>query len=195
MEDQVLGLVVKKERPDLEEQNQKLIVNVAQGKKTLTDLENQILYLLSSAKGSLLDDASLVDTLQNSKVTAEEVGEQLRVSETTKVEIDKARESYRPCAIRASLLYFVISDLTMIDPMYQFSLDFYFELYNQSIEKSRETKSEDLDERMKNLNNYHTSAVYRNICRSLFEKHKLLFSLQMCVKILQRAAKINNDEY
>ena len=37
--------------------------------------------------------------------------------------------------------------------------------------------------------------MYRNICRSLFEKHKLLFSLQMCVKILQRASKINLEEY
>ena len=81
----------------------------------------------------------------------------------------------------------------MIDPMYQFSLDSYFDLYNQSIDKS--AKSDDLEERMKNLNTYHTASVYRNICRSLFEKHKLLFSLQMCVKILQRAAKINNDEY
>ena len=193
MEDQVLALVVKKERPDLEEKNQELIVNVAQGKKTLVDLENKILYLLSSAKGSLLDDASLVDTLQSSKVTSQEVTESLAVAETTKVEIDKARESYRPCAIRSSLLYFVVSDLVMIDPMYQFSLDSYFDLYNQSIDKS--AKSDDLEERMKNLNTYHTASVYRNICRSLFEKHKLLFSLQMCVKILQRAAKINNDEY
>jgi len=193
MEDQVLGLVVKKERPDLEEKSQELIVKVAHGKKTLVDLENEILRLLSSAKGSLLDDASLVDTLQTSKVTAEEVGEQLKVSETTKEQIDKARESYRPCAVRSSLLYFVISDLTLIDPMYQFSLDFYFDLYNQSIDKS--PKADDLEERMRNLNNYHTASVYRNICRSLFEKHKLLFSLQMCVKMLQRAGKINNDEY
>ena len=193
MEDQVLGLVVRKERPDLEEKNGELIVNVAHGKKTLVDLENKILYLLSSAKGSLLDDASLVDTLQSSKVTSEEVGESLKIAEATQEQIALARESYRPCAIRSSILYFVVSDLTLIDPMYQFSLDSYFELYTQSIDKS--AKSEDLEDRMKNLNSYHTASVYRNTCRSLFEKHKLLFSLQMCVKILQRSAKINNEEY
>jgi len=193
MEDQVLGKVVKKERPDLEEKNQELIVSVATGKKTLVDLENKILFLLSSSKGSLLDDASLVDTLQSSKVTSEEVEASLKVAETTKEQIDKARESYRPCAVRASILYFVVSDLTLIDPMYQFSLDFYFDLYNQSIDKS--PQNADLEERMKSLNTYHTASVYRNICRSLFEKHKLLFSLQMCVKILQRASKINNEEY
>ena len=193
MEDQVLGLVVKKERADLEEKNSQLIVNVAHGKKTLVDLENKILYLLSSAKGSLLDDANLVETLQSSKVTSEEVTEQLKVAETTVEQIQEARESYRPCAIRSAILYFVVSDLVMIDPMYQFSLDAYFELYNLSIDKS--AKSEELEERMKNINTYHTASVYRSTCRSLFEKHKLLFSLQMCVKILQRSGKINTEEY
>jgi len=77
--------------------------------------------------------------------------------------------------------------------MYQFSLDFYFELYAMSIEKA--PKSDVIDERLKHLNTYHTYAVYRTICRSLFERHKLLFSLQMCVKIMQRSAKINSEEY
>lgn len=36
---------------------------------------------------------------------------------------------------------------------------------------------------------------YRYACRGLFERHKLLFSFQMCVKILENANKINTDEY
>jgi len=34
------------------------------------------------------------------------------------VEIDKAREGYRSVAKRASLLFFCIIDLSIIDPMY-----------------------------------------------------------------------------
>ena len=39
---------------------------------------------------------------------------------------------------------------------------------------------------------------YRNLrytCRGLFEKHKLLFSFQMCAKILEASGKLNMDEY
>jgi dynein heavy chain len=77
--------------------------------------------------------------------------------------------------------------------MYQFSLESYVELYNISIERS--AKSDDLQERIRNLNDYHTTAVYRNTCRGLFEKHKLLFSFQMCIRIMESERRINKEEY
>lgn len=36
--------------------------------------------------------------------------------------INEARELYRPAAERASLLFFIINDLSRINPMYQYSL-------------------------------------------------------------------------
>lgn len=48
--------------------------------------------LLSTAQGSLLDDEVLVNTLQSSKKTSEEVSEQLVVAEQTEAKIDSARE-------------------------------------------------------------------------------------------------------
>ncbi len=185
--------MVKKERPDLEEKNQQLVVQVAKGKNQLAALEDRILHLLSTATGSLLDDDALVTTLQSSKTISNEVIEQLRVAEVTKVSIDQARESYRPSAFRAAILYFVLIDLSMVDPMYQFSLDSYVALFLGSI--TRSTKSDKIEERLKNLNEYHTYSVYQNACRGLFERHKLLFSLHMCTKIMQGSGKLNKDEY
>ena len=46
-----------------------------------------------------------------------------------------------------------------IDPMYQFSLDAYIDLFNASIDKSQ--RSPQLEQRILNLNEYHTYAVYR----------------------------------
>jgi len=53
----------------------------------------------------------------------------------------------------------VLNDMVTIDPMYQFALDAYSELYSLSIEKSQ--RSPKLEERINNLNEYHTYAVYR----------------------------------
>ncbi|XP_053403793.1 dynein axonemal heavy chain 2-like isoform X2 [Mercenaria mercenaria] len=193
LEAQLLGIVVRKERPDLEEKKDSLVRSIAEGKKKLVELEDEILRLLNETKGSLLDDEQLVNTLQTSKVTSQEVSEQLQVSEQTEVKIDAAREGYRPAAERASILFFVLNDMGRIDPMYQFSLDSYIDLFIMSIDKSQ--RSAKLEERIQHMNEYHTYAVYRFTCRGLFERHKLLFSFQMCAKILEHAGKLNMDEY
>ncbi|KAM6163721.1 dynein axonemal heavy chain 2 [Rhynchocyon petersi] len=193
LEAQLLGIVVRKERPELEEQKDTLVINIAAGKRKLKELEDEILRLLNEATGSLLDDVQLVNTLQTSKLTATEVTEQLEISETTEINIDLAREAYRPCAQRASVLFFVLNDMGRIDPMYQFSLDAYISLFILSIEKSH--RSNKLEDRIDYLNEYHTYAVYRYTCRTLFERHKLLFSFHMCAKILETSGKLNMDEY
>ncbi|XP_054907024.1 dynein axonemal heavy chain 2 isoform X1 [Poeciliopsis prolifica] len=195
LEAQLLGIVVRKERPELEQQKDSLVISIAAGKKSLQDLEDEILRLLNEASGSLLDDVQLVNTLQASKVTASQVTEQLETSEQTEQKIDSAREAYRPCAQRASILFFILNDMGLIDPMYQFSLDAYINLFVLSIAKSKQAYSLRVEERINNLNDYHTYAVYRYTCRGLFEAHKLLFSFQMCVKILEVAGKLNMDEY
>jgi dynein heavy chain len=193
LEDQLLAILVRRERPDLEEQKSTLVTSMAAAKKKLVELEDEILFLLSTAQGSLLDDEKLVNTLQSSKSISEEVTQQLVVSEQTEKRIDTAREAYRSAAQRASILYFVLNDLSSVDPMYQFSLEAYIELFEKSISKAK--KFEDISERIGSLNDYHTYSVYKNTCRGLFEKHKLLFSLQMTVKIMESSGKLNKQEF
>jgi len=68
-------------------------------------------------------------------------------------------QGYRASAERAAILFFVLNDMGAIDPMYQFALDAYTDLYSLSIDKSQ--RSPKLEERINNLNEYHTYAVYR----------------------------------
>ena len=51
--------------------------------------------------------------------------------------------------------------------------------------------TDDLEERIVHINEYFTFSLYSNVCRSLFEKHKLLFSFLLCVRILMNDNKIN----
>lgn len=195
----MLGIVVSKERPELETEKVRLVTQMTEDKKKLVQTEQQILKLLASKSGhELLNDDDLVTTLENSKHISQTIGEKLKSAADTEKKIDTAREAYRTVASRASSLYFVLSDMSYIDPMYQFSLDSYTVLFSHSLQRAQH--SENIEERNNNIKEVHTLAVYNNTCRGLFEDHKLLFSFCLAVKVQQTSSgkpsdKINPDEY
>ena len=47
----------------------------------------------------------------------------------TEKEIDYTRNGYQPVATHSSVLFFCISDLANIEPMYQYSLAWFINLY------------------------------------------------------------------
>ena len=192
LEEQLLAKVVELEQPNLEKSKSEQVKKIADGKKKLIKFEDDILSMLSNSKVSLIEDVSLVHTLEKSKSLADEVQQSLESSEQTMKKIDEAREAFRPCGKQASILFFVLSDLNKIDPMYQFSLSWYKKLFSESIEVSRENPFQD---RISNISKEHTLSVYKNACMSLFERHKLLLSLQMCVKLKMSEGDINEDDW
>uniref|UniRef100_A0A8C8RBM1 Dynein axonemal heavy chain 3 n=1 Tax=Pelusios castaneus TaxID=367368 RepID=A0A8C8RBM1_9SAUR len=100
---------------------------------------------------------------------------------------------YKPVAVHSSTVFFCISDLANIEPMYQYSLTWFINLYIQSIANSK--KSEDLPERIENIIEHFTVSIYNNVCRSLFEKDKLLFSLLLTVGIMKGEDKIDDEAW
>lgn len=132
-------------------------------------------------------------TLDQSKETSVAIGDRMKEAESTAKIIDENRESYRRVATRGSVLYFVVSDFANVDPMYQYSLDFFTKLFIMRLEKSE--KSEVLETRLEILINDITRAIYFSICRGLFEKDKLLYSFLNTTSIGRRNGDIDADEW
>ena len=193
VESQLLGITVAKERPDLQETKDQLVVSNARMAAQLKDIESTILKLLSESSGNILDDEGLINTLAQSKVTSNEIQQKAEEAAETELMIDKTREEYRPVAFHAALLFFCVADMATVNSMYQYSMPWFVNLYIKSIEDSE--KSDDVPTRLASLADWFTYSLYENICRSLFERHKLLFSFCVCIKIMQGQGKIDADEW
>ncbi|CAM9185724.1 unnamed protein product, partial [Choristocarpus tenellus] len=197
LEEQLLGKVVKLEQPELEERHHDLITSIAADQKQLLDIEDKILGMLNDAGSgiNILDDEILIGTLSQSKVTSRAIVERLAESKSTQCEIMESRDRYRPVAVRGSLLYFTVEDLSRIDVMYQYSLQYFQLLFANCITETTDPGDSGLEVRINLLLDKTTEAVYRAVSRGLFERHKVLFAFLLCTSILRASGKITLGEW
>uniref|UniRef100_A0A674D4I4 Dynein axonemal heavy chain 1 n=1 Tax=Salmo trutta TaxID=8032 RepID=A0A674D4I4_SALTR len=193
LEDQLLGRVVAEERPDLEEAKNQLIVSNARMKQELKEIEDQILFRLSSSEGNPVDDEELIRVLGASKIKAGEIQAKVMVAEETERDIDATRLEYVPVAVRTQILFFCVSDLSNVDPMYQYSLEWFLGIFMSGIANSE--RADTVEQRIININEFFTFSLYSNVCRSLFEKHKLMFAFLLCARIMMNENKIDMSEW
>jgi dynein heavy chain len=141
LNDQLLGILVKMERPELEEARDRLITQSAEDAKIQQDLERQILNVLKDAK-NILEDASAIEILTRAKTKSNEIAEQQEAAKITQKNISEARSKYILASEEASCLFFVVSVLVNIDPMYQYSLPYFINIYRLAVAQAE--KSDDL---------------------------------------------------
>uniref|UniRef100_A0A803XMX1 Dynein axonemal heavy chain 10 n=1 Tax=Meleagris gallopavo TaxID=9103 RepID=A0A803XMX1_MELGA len=192
LEDQLLSVITGFERRELEEQREHLIQETSDNKNLLKDLEDSLLRELTSSTGNMLDNIDLVQTMEETKSKATEVIEKLHLAETTAADIDQLRDGYRPAARRGAILFSVLSEMAVVNIMYQYSLVSFLEVFGHSLRKSM--PSPILPKRLKNIMDTLTFNTYNYGCTGLFEKHKLLFSFNMTVKIEQADGRVPHEE-
>ncbi|VDO03290.1 unnamed protein product [Rodentolepis nana] len=136
LEDQLLGIVVAKEKPELEEARQDLIVTTANNRRMLKEAEDRILATLSESEGNILENETAIQTLDSSKAISDDITKKQAVADETHKKIDVARMDYQPIAKHSAILFSSITDLPNIDPMYQYSLTWFVNLYINAIQDS-----------------------------------------------------------
>ncbi|XP_057583181.1 dynein axonemal heavy chain 14 [Hippopotamus amphibius kiboko] len=220
LQDQLLSTVLTHEVPHLENQRFQLLETISLDAKTLEELEQKTLNLLQNVQGFVLDDEEIVDTLRKSKMTSNEISKRIKATKKAESETEETRKKYLPIATRGALLYFLVATLTQIDYMYQFSLDWFrqifvssvvskskeqehsvkrerislkkvHEIINLSKEPKLESKKKPLDSHLKNSIDKLTRNIFKVVSSALFNQHKLCFSFGLCTTIMQNNANGN----
>ncbi|CAH0689857.1 unnamed protein product [Chilo suppressalis] len=188
---QLLARVVARERPDLQQAKSDLTTQGAEHRRLLQEIEKKILNVLSTSE-HLLEDEEAVQILNSAKDTSNEIKEKQEVAMVTEKAIDEARDAYVPIAVHSTNLFFLIASLSNIDPMYQYSLGWFEGLFTAAIDNTE--KVDEIPERLTILRTYFTYSLYANICRSLFEKDKLVFSLLLTITIMVAEGHLDQND-
>lgn len=222
LEDQLLSLVVKKERPDLASQKEALIKQSNEFKIKLKQLEASLLKQLAEAEGDILDNIELIENLETSKRIAVEIKEKVEVAKVTEAMINEASEAYRPAASRGALVFFLMNELYKVHSFYMFSLDSFVIVVNRAIDivaeqmkkkkpppppdaEPQEAEPEEEDEglnltprtlkaRVNRLIDSITYEGFNYTRRGTFEQHKLLIATMLCLRIMIRKKEISPAE-
>ena len=184
LEDQLLAKTVGKERPELEEKAQALQASFQQYKIQLVQLEDDLLERLANAPEDILSDVPLIEGLEATKRAAKEIFEAVIEGRKTEVDINLAREIYRPVASEGAMLYFLLTKLCAIEHMYQHSLDSFVSYFFKSIQRA--VQAENLPQRVHNLRSSLRIVMYTMVSRGLFVRHKLIFLSQLTFNLMKR---------
>lgn len=188
LDEQLLGLVVSKERPELEDKHLSLAASIAAKQKTLRGVEDDLLQRLAHADGSLLDDDTLVEALHSAQQAAAAVVGALTSATEEASRIDATRELYRPVAALGRVIYLLIVDVAALSPMYTISLEQFLEVYEASFRRA--DKAVLVEKRVENL----VEALrYQSTCymhRSMFWQHRTPWTLMLAMRVEAHAGTL-----
>ena len=169
------------ERADLAEQKAKLVEEVAELAGMLKELEDTLLYELANSTGNILDNTDLIETLEKTKTKAVEISRQARGGEGD-LRRDR-RDVRRVPPRRQARLDPLLRDVVALDAQ-QHVRALARALHGrlpQSLERAEPDSM--VENRLENIINTLTQDCYNYTCRGIFETHKLMFSLQMTLRI------------
>lgn len=96
-------------------------------------------------------------------------------------------------ALRGSILYFVIVEMSMVNVMYQTSLKQFLELFDMSM--ARSPKSPITSKRINSIIEYLTLSVFQYTARGLYEIDKFLYTILMTLKLEMAAGRVKVEEF
>ncbi|CAH1393775.1 unnamed protein product [Nezara viridula] len=190
--DQMLSTIIAMKHPELDAKRKSLITEGAQNKALLENCEIDILTCLQ--RKDLLTHPDTIIILERSKNTAEEIALKERESALARNDIDHLKGLYRPVAHRSSFLYYTIVDLPQVDPMYQFSLEWFMTIYQNVIKKLISGVYPQVELFLTDLEKTFKLTLFRSVVTSLFNKDRIMYSFMFTISTMQALGELQTEE-
>jgi dynein heavy chain 1, cytosolic len=194
LQSQCLNQVLKAERPDIDEKRSDLLKLQGEFHLRLRQLEKSLLQALNDAKGKILDNDSVITTLETLKKEAADIGQ--KVEETDKViaEIEKVSQQYLPLSQACSSIYFTMDSLNQVHFLYQYSLKMFLEIFSTVLHNPTLSGQTDYTQRLNNITKALFAVCYDRIARGMMHGDQMTFAILLCRIHLKSTAELIMDQ-
>ncbi|KAK3828336.1 MAG: dynein heavy chain [Benniella sp.] len=197
LQSQCLSKVLKAERPDVDRRRADLIKLQGEFKVKLRHLEKSLLQALNESKGNILDDDNVIGTLEKLKKEAAEVT--LKVQETDGVmqDVEQTTAVYSPLAHMCSSIFFIMEQLNQLHHFYQFSLDFFSDIFNYVLHENPALAAvKDYDQRLAILTRDLFIVSYKRASLALLNDDRITFAMLLSqIKVRGSPSQLDEAEY
>jgi dynein heavy chain, axonemal len=114
----MLNIVVSLVETQRSEQRVRAIRDKAGKMKIMKELQDTLLDLVSNAGDDILENRALKETLDESAITKDDINTTLADIKSILDNMKAILQQFTPVAKRVSNLFFVLTDLVNVDPMY-----------------------------------------------------------------------------
>lgn len=194
LQSQALDQVLKVERPDTEQKRTDLMKVQGEFKLRLRTLEKLLLQALNESTGNILDDDKVIDTLETLKREAAEITRKVEETDIVMKEVEQVTTEYLPIAQACSSVFFVLEQLNLVNHFYQFSLQFFLDIFDYVLHHNPNLKNiADHHQRREILLNDLFLVTYRRTSRALLHRDHLMLAVLLSQVKLRGLEEVNDE--
>jgi len=180
LESQSMTIILKGEKPEVEEQRTNVLKLQGEQNVKMRELEEQMLSKISAVEGNILDDDRVVEGMEVLMKEGGLVEEQIAKSAQVMTEVQIAISKFEPLAKASRKLFVLLEAMRNINFLYEFSAKFFKRTLMFVLKNCVRHPDENDDARLTSV----TSAVFRETCarvgRGLKSEDKMVFALLLC---------------
>lgn len=189
----LLNIIIEIEKPEFKKLKADLSKQLRKNEAEIKQLEEKILYTLTESETDILEDESSIVILQESKDMAKKIRLKQEDTKQLQMPILEFKKEYVDVAEHACSIYYCIKDLFQVHYLYQYSLEWFVDVYFQSIINASTSRL--IEERRRSLKLTFTYSLYLKTAESMYNKDRLLLAFLIASNILINEKKVSRDEY
>uniref|UniRef100_A0A3P8YHI3 Cytoplasmic dynein 1 heavy chain 1 n=1 Tax=Esox lucius TaxID=8010 RepID=A0A3P8YHI3_ESOLU len=178
LQSQCLNEVLKAERPDVDEKRSDLLKLQGEFQVRLRQLEKSLLQALNEVKGRILDDDTIITTLENLKKEAAEVTRKVEETDIVMAEVETVSQQYLSLSSACSSIYFTMEALNQMHFLYQYSLHFFLDIYHTVLYENANLKSiSDHTQRLNVITKDLFQGAFNRVARGMCNQDHITFAM------------------